>query len=248
MIRVPVTTIATAMTSATTGSSQCAPVTLTSAEADEDADRRIGVGPQVRGVPLQGRARGLVRTPEEPGRDGEVRRAREPDHDDADPQVLELRAVDQRADRGVGDHGAAGEDQHPLRGRGGVLELLVAVAVRRVGGLLGAADGEERDEAGQQVDRGVQRLGQDRHRAREHAGDDLQRDQRRVGEDRDRGGAAARAGVVRRAARRGAVYRVPSHSRSFRAACPRCEIASFSASESAAIVRPGVASATKIGS
>ena len=239
MIRAPVITIATAMISATTGSSQCHPVARDEAEADEDADRGVGVGAQVRGVALQRRARGLARAPEQPGRDGEVRGAREPDDDDADPEVLELGPVDQRADRGVGDHRAAREDQHPLRRGRRVLELLVAVAVRRVGGLLRAPDREEGDEAREQVDRRVQRLGQDRHRAGEDARDDLERDQRRVGDDRDRRGAAARAGVLRLLRRGGAVYRVPSHSSSSRAAWPRWEIASFSASESAAIVRPG---------
>ena len=45
-----------------------------------------------------------------------------------------------------------------------------------------------------------------------------------------------------------AVQRVLSHASSSRAARPRCEIASFSSSVSSAIVRPGVSSATKIGS
>ena len=68
-----------------------------------------------------------------------------PMHDDADAEMLELGADDEGADRCERDHGGADQDQHALRGRGGVLELLVAVAVFVVGRSLGAADGEERD-------------------------------------------------------------------------------------------------------
>ena len=159
------------------------------------------------------------------------------------PRFSQLGAGDQGADGGVHDHRGARQDQHPLGGRGGVLELLVAVAVARVRRLLGAAHGEERDQARQQVDAGVQRLGQDRHRPGQDPGGDLERDQERVRDDRDRGGAAASAAVRLRGRQR-----VLSHANSSRAAWPRWEIASFSSSVSSAIVRPGVSSATNNGS
>jgi hypothetical protein len=49
-----------------------------------------------------------------------------------------------------------------------------------VGGLVGLADGEVGDEGGDQVDRRVHRLGQDRDGARERARRQLQRDEDRV--------------------------------------------------------------------
>ena len=72
------------------------------------------------------------------------------------------------------------------------------------------------------------------------AGHDLEDDQRGVGGDRGRRGAAARAGA--------AVCQRPSHRSSSRAARPRCEIASFSASESSASVRSGASTGTNSGS
>ena len=74
-------------------------------------------------------------------------------------------------------------------------------------------------------------------------GDDLEHDQERVGGDRD--GRRTAAGAVVMVLRRR--QRV-SHASSSRAAWPRWEIASFSASVSSAIVRPGVSSATNSGS
>ncbi len=77
------------------------------------------------------------------------------------------------------------QDQHPLDRRRQALDLLVAVGVLGVGGLVGFADRDEGDHRGDQVDQRVDRLGDDRDRAGDRAGGELDRDQDRVGDDRE---------------------------------------------------------------
>ena len=127
------------------------------------------------------------------------------------------------------DHAGADEDQQRLdRGRE-VLDLVVAVGVVGVGGLVGRAHRDVGDDRRDQVDRRVHRLGDDRDRAGDRAGRDLQHDEDRVRGDRQRRGARLdRPADVR--GQQGAGHQVLSSSSasSSRAARPRWLIASFS--------------------
>jgi hypothetical protein len=77
------------------------------------------------------------------GGDREADRRCDTDDDDADPDRLHGPAGDQPVHRLVGDeHGADQQEDH-LRPRGQILELLVSVPVRCVGGLVGLAHREQ---------------------------------------------------------------------------------------------------------
>jgi hypothetical protein len=127
-----------------------------------------------RGAPVQ-----------EPG-DEEVDDDRCRHHGDAEAQVRDLRADHEVADGLERDHAGAHEDQDALDHRGEVLDLLVAVGMRGVGGLVGLAHGDERHDRRDQVDRGVHRLGEQGDRPGDRARDDLDQDQAAVGRDRQR--------------------------------------------------------------
>ena len=145
---------------------------------------------------------------------------------------------DSRAHRLEDDHARADEDQHRLDRRREVLDLVVAVGVVDVGGLVGRAHRDVGDDRRDQVDRRVHRLGDDRHRAGDRAGRELEHDQDRVRGDRQR----RRAGLDRAPAGAAGDQRTGHHcsisASSSRAARPRWLIASFSCGSSSAIVRP----------
>ena len=239
MIRSPATTIAAATTSAAIESKAATPVISTSSEPDEHADRGQRVGAQVGGVALERRRVVRARLAREDGRDAEVGDHREADHGDADAEPLDLGADDQPVGRLEDDDPGADQDQHPLDRRRQALDLLVAVGVLGVGGLVGLADRDEGDHRGDQVDQRVDRLGEDRDRAGDRPGRELERDQQRVGGDRERRRAAF--GADHR--RSGAAPR-PRCAASMRAARPRWLIACFSAGAQlghrALVVRAGV--------
>ena len=167
----------------------------TRTQPDEHADRGQRVGAQVGGVALERRrverrARGGRGRP----RRTRLATAEKPITAMPTPRSLDLRADDQPAGRLEDDDPGADQDQHALDRRGQVLDLLVAVGVLAVGGLVGLADRDEGDHRGEQVDRRVDRLGDDRDRAGDRAGGELERDQERVRGDREPGGARLGAG------------------------------------------------------
>ena len=85
------------------------------------------------------------------------------------------------------------EQQHrALPQRGEVLGLAVAVVVLLVGRADRDADGEERQQRGDEVRGGVRRLGEEGERAGGEAGAELERDQEAGGDDAEPGGARAR--------------------------------------------------------
>ena len=86
----PGQTIAPATISAAIESKAGSPVTSTSDEADEDADRGQRVGAQVGGVALERGRVVLAGAAVEEGRDDEVGDDREADHRDADAERLDL--------------------------------------------------------------------------------------------------------------------------------------------------------------
>ena len=98
-IRRPVTTIAPAMTSATTGSSHSAPVTVHEREPDEHAERRVRVGAQVRGVALQRGGLRLARAPEQPVETTRFTAVANATTAMPTPSDSQLGALDQAADR-----------------------------------------------------------------------------------------------------------------------------------------------------
>ena len=201
-------------------------------QPDHDSARSQRVGPQVRRVAGQ---RGRVRAPRvaiEDRRHDEVDRDRHACDRDAEADELKLGVVGQMADRLERNRGRPDHDQDPLDRRGQVLDLLVAVAMAIVGRGVGLAYRDECDHRGDEVDARMHGLGQDRHRPGDRTGDHLEQDQRRVRDDRQRRRAQllARNGWVRGA-------HVFSHSTSARIALPRWLMASFSSSESSAMVR-----------
>ena len=132
-IRTPVTTIATATSSATTGSSHVVAGDLRRGRGRRArrarcsaSVRRCAASPSSAGESVVARA--AVRGSAETTRLTTVENA---DDRDAEAERLDLGAVDEAADRLEDDHAGADEDQHPLDRRGEVLDLLVAVAVRR---------------------------------------------------------------------------------------------------------------------
>ena len=191
---------------------------------------------QMRGVALERRRVKLAGALSQEGGDAEVGEGGEGDHGDADSEVLDVRAGGQAAGRLVDDHPGADQDQHALDRGSEVLDLLVAVGVLGVGRLVGLADRDQRDHRGHQVDRRVQRLGDDRDRAGDRAGGELERDQHRVGDDRERRRPGLRADHgVSRVGR--AAAGSPRWDASSRAARPRWLSACFSSGLSSAIVR-----------
>ena len=163
------------------------------AQPDEHADRGQRVGAQVRRVSRQGGRAVLAGAPPQVAGDAEVGDRREADHRDPDPEVLDLAADDQPAGRLEDDDPGADQDQHALDRGGQVLGLLVPVGMLAVGRLVGLSDRDQGDHRGEQIDRGVGRLGDDRDRAGDRPGGDLERDQQRVGGDRE--GRGARLGA-----------------------------------------------------
>src|SRR5215204_4489898 len=185
-IRTPATTIATATTRAAAGSSHSAPVSSTSTSPTSTP---IDVNASVRGIPLERRRLGRARLPEEEPGYGYVGDRREADHRDAETERIDRRALGQPPDRLVDDHPGPDQDQHALdRGRE-VLDLRVAEGMIRVGRLIGLAHRQEGDDRRHEVDRRVDRLGDDRYGAGDHARDELHRDQEQVRDDRNGGGA-----------------------------------------------------------
>ncbi len=228
-------------------------------EADQDGGGGERVGAEVRGIARERRRAGPPRRPRQPPGDAEVEPERDRHDDDPEPDLVHAAVVDEMADRLEGDRGRADEDQDPLDRRRQVLDLLVPVAVRLVGRLVGLAHRQQGDHRCDEVDARVHRLGEDRHRPGDRAGHHLEQDQGGVGEHRQRGGAGLRAtrggaspGWPRERQGWCAVghQRDPdSHPTSSAAAAPRWLIASFSSSLSSAIVRPpGSPSGTNAGS
>ena len=187
----------------------------------QHAERGERVGAEMGGVAGERRRAVALGLPPEEERDAGVGERREADHRDADAELLDPGSRGEPVDRLVDDQPGAREDQHPLDRRGEALELLVAVGVLDVGGLVGAPDRDEGDHRGDQVDHRVKRLAQDRDRAGDRGGRELQRDQHRVRGDRDRG--RPRLGDPAAADRPGRAHRVTSTPRcaaSFRGRSP----------------------------
>ncbi len=172
------------------GSRYSQPGDLDQQQTGGHAERRVHVGEQVGGVGLE---RGRLRAPrdrvEDLLRDHEVHDARRGHDGDAQPHVVDVRAVDDLRDALVDDHRRGGDDEQRLDDPAEVLDLLVAVVVVHVRGLGGLAHRVEGDEGGDQVGARVQRLGDDGDRPREDADRELEGDERRVGGDGDRRGA-----------------------------------------------------------
>ena len=104
------------------------------------------------------------------------------DHDaDDDERVpgsvdLDVRAARQPLDGAPGDEEAGEHEDRCLRQRGQVLGLAVPVLVPFVGGPRSDADGEEREERGDEVGAGVERLGKEAEAVRREPGRQLDRD------------------------------------------------------------------------
>ena len=136
-------------------------------QADGHAERRVHVGEQVGGVRLE---RGRLRAPRHRVqhllRDDEVGDAGDQHHADAEPDVVDLGAVDDLHHALEDDHGRGGDDEQRLDDAAEVLDLLVAVVVALVGRLGRLPHRPEGDERGHQVGARVQRLGDDGDGAR----------------------------------------------------------------------------------
>jgi hypothetical protein len=74
----------------------------------------------------------------------------------------------------LGDEEGGQEDEDPLEDGGEVLGLGVAEGVGGIRGPCGEADGEKGQEGRHHVDRGLQGVGEEGHRAREAVGQGLE--------------------------------------------------------------------------
>src|SRR5581483_5117275 len=163
-------------------------------------------------------------------RDGHVGDEGDAHHGYPKWERLKAPTDDEAPDRLEGDHRRPDKDQDSFDRRGEVLDFLVAVTMGLVGGFAGLPDRGERDDRSDQVDARMHGLGEDRDRACHRRSDYLEQDQRRVGYDRE--GRRPQLAAVSAHDPRDRI-----HSASARAAWPRWLIASFSSSESSAIVR-----------
>ena len=93
-------------------------------------------------------------------------------------------AVDEPHDRAPDDEDAREDEDRALGERGEMLRLPVPVLVAGVGGPHRDADGEERQQRGDEVRAGVRRLRDEPEAVRRQARAELQRDERERGEDR----------------------------------------------------------------
>ena len=110
-------------------------------------------------------------------------------HDDRDEaEGRRRRSALDAADRF--HHDAAGEEQEQRRfaERGDVLEFAVAVGVRGVGRPVGDADCGQRNAGRQEIDAGVQRVGDQRQAADQKADDELRRRENEARGERYGGG------------------------------------------------------------
>ena len=168
-------------------------------EASDHGERREQVGAEVHRIREERRA-GVL-----PG--GAVRdeEAREVDRDDQEqhgedpPRGLDVQ-LDPAREACDGERCDADRDDHEearLGERGEVLGLAVPVEVTLVGGLRRKADGEEREEGGDEVGPGVRRVRDEAEASRREARHELDRDQDGRGDDR-----RERCATQRRHARR----------------------------------------------
>ena len=88
------------------------------------------------------------------------------------------------ADRAGYDESRGDQDEQRFEKAGYVFELTVAEGMACVGRLVRLIDGKERNGGGEEVDPGVNRLGQDRDRAHQHARRNFEDDQQAVRNDR----------------------------------------------------------------
>ena len=82
--------------------------------------------------------------------------------------------MNQARERAVHNPDAGGKQKQRLEQSGEVLDFAVAVGMVAIGRLAGDADGEPGHQGGNEIERGVRRLGQNAERAGEKADDDLE--------------------------------------------------------------------------
>ena len=134
---------------------------------------------------------------------GPPRRARPPDVDDdhdADHEQRPPRRVHrlrmrrrQARHRAIRDEDARDDEERGLGERREMLRLAVPVLMARIGRTHGDSDREERQERGDEVGAGVDRLGDEPEAVRREPRRELERDERARGEDGDERGPALRA-------------------------------------------------------
>ncbi len=156
-------------------------------KADDDGERAEHVGGKMQRVGGQrlalGVARGAMQRPRAPEIHGDI----DHQHDERDRRQRRRRRAFAQPAPGL-DQDAAG--QHIEQGddaeRGEALELAVAVMMLVVGRPVGNPHHQPGDDGRDQVDRGVQRFGDQRQTADGDADREFGRGHRGAGEDRDR--------------------------------------------------------------
>ena len=163
-------------------------------EAREHRERAREVAAEVDRVRAQGLAAVLASRAKRDDGAGEVDREHDRHDDEQPPRRVDRVARPSREprDRERRDGDADEREHGRLRQRGEVLGLSVPVLVPFVGGPAGDADREEREQRGNEVGAGMQRLGDESQAAADEAGAELQCGEHRRRADRDERGPALR--------------------------------------------------------
>ena len=163
-------------------------------ETAEHRERPGEVAAEVDRVRAQRLAAVAARRAERDDRAGEVDREHDRHDDEEPPRRVDLGLVApvSRVDRERRDGDADEREHGRLRQRGEMLGLPVPVLVPLVGGPAGDADREERQQRGDEVRPGVQRLRDEPQAAADETGAELERGEHRRRADRDERGSALR--------------------------------------------------------
>ena len=164
-------------------------------QPDEHRRRAGEVAAEVHRVGRERRASELARRPKRDRHAAQVDGDHDRDDEKGVPDRIDgwLRRADEHVERAVRDVEADEHEQRGLSEGSEVLGLAVPVGMRAVGGATGDADGEERQQRGDEVGPGMNRLGDQAQAAGREAGPELERDQHAGGNDRNEGSAPLRA-------------------------------------------------------
>jgi hypothetical protein len=158
-------------------------------QPEQHGQRAEEVAPEVQGARPERRAVVLARGAPAHERPAEIDRDHDRDDGERVPRCLHRRRprAHEVRDRTPGDEAAGQHEDRSLRQRAEMLGLPVPVLVRDVGRPDGDADGEEREQRGDQIRPRVRRLGHQAEAVRRKACAELQGDQRDSRADRDQG-------------------------------------------------------------